>query len=152
TAHHPDFFYVPYMVTGDHFYMESLVLHQRYLAISGVAGPDYRDGRKGLWKAGQTRGQGWMMRTTVHTAYIIPDAHALRYDIEYQLEQNRIWYDTNYLQASGIYKNDFGFIWHGYSGVAHSMDGVANVGLPPWMDDFFTSACGRAVELGFKQF
>ncbi len=151
-SHHPDFFYIPYLVTGDHFYMESLAMHQRWLGLASNPGSAYRDGKKCLWKADQTRGQAWMMRTAAHARYILPDNHFAKSEIAFEIEQNLEWYRLNYLVDGAPYKTEFGYIWHGFSGIPHTMSGAANTGLPAWMDDFFTADTGRALELGFKQF
>jgi hypothetical protein len=151
TSHHPCFCFVPYMVTGDHYYLEGLLFYSRFVGLNSLSHLNYRDGRKCLWKGDQPRGQAWSLRTMVHAAYITPDDHPLKSDILYSLEQNRLWYATNYLDPAGQYFNQLGFIYHGY-GLAYSTSGGASTGAAPWMNHFITSAAGRAVELGFTEF
>lgn len=148
-AHHPDFYFLPYLVTGDKFYLDGLLMHQRYTALTLF--PSWRQARKCLLADNQVRGQGWAFRTLGHAAYIIPDSHPLRPDMQYQLDQNRGWYDTNYVSQSGQYNNRFGILRH--SGcLVYSKGGQSNVGLAPWQNDFFASAIGRLLELGFREF
>lgn len=150
-AHHPDFCSVPYLVTGDHYYLEGMLFYQRWTTLSANAHSSYRDGRKSLWKVEQVRGQAWNMRTAVHTAYLVPTGHPLRADVQYQIDQNISWYTTNYLAPGSPYGNVFGAIIHGGS-VIYQVNGQNNVGLAVWQDSFFTATCGRAVELGFSSY
>ncbi len=150
SSHHPDFCFIPYLITADHDYLEGMIFYQRYLGLNVNPASIYRMARKCLWKPDQPRGQAWSLRTTVHTLYLIPDDHPLKADIAYTLAENLAWYNTNYVAPTGMYHNALGFIYHGY-GLAYSTSGGANTGLAPWMDDFFTTACGRAVELGFEE-
>lgn len=151
TAHHPDFCFLPYMVTGDHYYMEGLLFYQRFLGLNTNSHATYRGGRKCLWKDDQPRGQAWSLRTTAHALYITPSAHPLLSDIAYSMAENATWYGTNYVAPGGQYHNVFGFIYHGY-GLAYNVGGQANTGGSHWMDDYITQACGRAVELGYSEY
>lgn len=146
TAHHPDLFYVPYLVTGDHYYFEGLVTYQRFLGLTLNAHAAFRDGRKCLWWKDQVRGQAWTLRTTAHCLYIMPDSYPLRADVAYSMEQNRLWYQTNYIDPAGQYHNPFGALIH-----ADAMVYWGNTGIGIFQDDFATAAAGRAVELGFTE-
>lgn len=140
-SHHPDLCFAPYLATGDHFYMEGLLMQQRWLLIT--QNPIYREGRKGLVQSEQPRGQGWLLRTTAHAAYITPNAHPLKSELAYHLAQNLVWYTTNYVNTDGQYHNNLGVIYHGY-GFAYN----GGRGGSPWMDGYITAAAGRIVELG----
>lgn len=148
-AHHPDFFFLPYLVTGDKFYLDGLLMHQRYTALSLI--PTWRQARKCLLSDNQVRGQGWAFRTLGHSTYVTPDAHPLKSDLLYQLDQNRIWYDVNYVSTSGQYYNQFGIIRHS-GAIVYTKGGQANVGIAPWQNDFFASSIGRLLELGYNDF
>jgi hypothetical protein len=150
TSHHPDFCFLPYLVTGDHFYLDGLLFYHRFLGLNSNPATTFRENKKCLWRSDQPRGQAWYMRSTVHAAYIIPTSHPLRAEILYCLDSNVAWYGTNYVASNGIYHNVFGFIYHGSTGLPYTMGGAASTGGAPWMDDFFTSAAGRGVELGFS--
>lgn len=152
-AHHPDFFFLPYMVTGDYYYMEGLLFYQRFIAIQNNPHATWRDGRKGLWFKEQSRGIAWALRTTMHAQYIVPTTHPLKSDIEYQSAANLTWFTTNYLSGTG-FANALGVINHlPYAGLAYTgYGGVANTALAPWQDNFITAASGRAVELGYSEF
>lgn len=146
-AHHPDFYFVPYMVTGKHFYMESLAFQQRFVTLNFNPHATYRDGKKSLWKVEECRGQAWSMRTTCHAGYILPDTYPLRAEMDYIIEQNAIWYQDNYISPGAKYHNPFGMVYA--NGLLYTVKGQPNTGFSPWMDDHLTSAAGRAVELGY---
>jgi len=138
SAHQPSIAYLPYLLTGDHFYLDELIFWATY----NFASMDYstREKEKGLLK-GQIRAQAWSLRTLGQTAYILPDAHQMKsYFIE-KLANNRDWLMAFYVDNPEANK----------LGVAHnyqSLDYVAR----PWMDDFFTWSMGYLTELGFTDF
>lgn len=141
TSHQPGFAYLPYLVTGDYYYLEELQFWTMFNTF--VDNPGYRENIKGLFKPDQVRGQAWSMRTLAQAAYITPDADPLKAQFNYFLSTNLAWYDANYTNNPSA--NTLGALAHGYAIVYNS-----NTGLAPWMDDFFTSAIGYAVELGFE--
>jgi hypothetical protein len=142
TSHQAAFAYLPYLVTGDYYYLEELQFWTMYNVFS--SNPGYRQGARALFKPDQVRGQAWSMRTLAEAAYITPDADPFKQQFEGFMASNLAWYDENYTNNRAA--NVFGALTHGY-GVVYD-DGT---GMAPWMDDFFTSAIGHAVELGFTQ-
>lgn len=150
-AHHPDFCFLPYLVTGDHWYWEGLLFYQRFLNLSMNSAPNYRDGKRCLWWTEQPRGMAWSLRTATHTLYAMPSGYPLRAELEYMLAQNLEWYNTRYVDPAGQYHNVFGFIWHDPYGLAYNVKGQARTGGSHFMDDYITAACGRAVELGYSE-
>lgn len=143
--HHPCFCYGPYLATGDHFYLDGLQMQQRWTTL--VQNPQYRQGRKGLAQDEQPRGQAWMLRTLLQTAYITPDAHPLKADLQYQVAANADWYNTAYVSSTGAYHNNIGVVYHGYGTPYNDRKGGAG-----WMDGFLTSAVGLAMDFGYVDF
>ncbi len=141
TAHQPDLAYVPYLVTGDVFYLEELEFWANWNMI--VANPAYRDYAKGLLKFDQIRGQGWSLRTLGEAAYILPDTDPMKTYFQEKLQNNIAYYTselvTKNANALGINPTGYAFAYENGRGVA------------PWQDDFFTSAVGHLVEMGFTQ-
>ena len=140
TAHQPAYAYLPYLVTGDYYYLEELQFWAMANAFNGH--PGYRENIKGLMIAEQTRGQAWALRTLSEAAYISPDSDKLKKQFETILTNNLDWYNNNYTNnpsanALGVLTESIGY-----------MDSTA---LAPWQDDFFTSAVGHASELGFDK-
>ncbi|WP_084677073.1 hypothetical protein [Massilia niastensis] len=142
TSHQPAFAYFPYLVTGDHYYLEELQFWAMYSAFS--SNPGYRKQAKGLVQSDQVRGQAWSLRTLSEAAYITPDKDRLKSHFASIVKSNLDWYNTNYTNNTAA--NPLGALAHGYAIVYQ--DGL---GVGPWQDDFFTSAVGHAAELGFAE-
>ena len=140
-SHQPNLAYLPYLLTGDHYYLEELQFWASYDAFS--SNPNYRDNAKGLLKSDQVRGQAWALRTIGDAAYITPDADRLKSYFMGVVKHNLDWYNTTYTRDPKA--NRLGVIVNGY---AFSYRG--NTGIAPWQDDFFTSAVGHLADLGFE--
>jgi hypothetical protein len=140
--HQPNLVYLPYLVTGDHYYLEELQFWAMYDVFS--SNPGYRENVKGLLSPEQVRGQAWGLRTLSEAAYVTPDADPLKADFNAVLESNLDWYNASYTNNPAA--NKLGVIINGYSIVYNN-----STGLAPWQDDFFTSAVGHAAELGFAK-
>jgi hypothetical protein len=141
-SHQPAFAYLPYLVTGDYYYLEELQFWAMYDVFA--SNPGYRQNVKGLLLSEQVRGQAWALRTLAEAAYITPDGHRLKSHFTRILDSNLEWYNANYTNNPAA--NALGAIVNGYA--LGYKDGT---GLAPWMDDFFTSAVGHVAELGFAQ-
>lgn len=141
-AHQPALVYLPYLVTGDHYYLEELQFWGMFNVFS--SNPNYRMYAKGLVKPEQVRGQAWSLRTLAEAAYITPDTDRLKAHFEKILDNNLEWYNENYTNNSQT--NLLGAITNGYS-----ITYEGETSLAPWMDDFFTSAIGHTAELGYSK-
>ncbi len=141
-SHQPSLAYLPYLLTGDYYYLEELQFWAMYDVFS--SNPGYRENRKGLLAPEQVRGQAWGLRTLAHAAWITPDSHPLKAHFLQILDSNLDWYNATYPQNPQA--NRLHAIVNGYA-LGYN-DGT---GLAPWMDDFFTSAVGHVVELGFTK-
>jgi hypothetical protein len=133
SAHQPSLAFVPYLLTGELYYLEELHFWASFNMLQ--ANPAYRQYEKGLLHWDQVRGQGWSMRTLADAAFITPDAHPMRAYFEARLANNIDWYTSHYVNAENG------------SPVTH-LD-VNDAEVSPWMDDFFTWSIGHAVALGF---
>ena len=143
TAHQPAFAYLPYLVTGDYFYLEELQFWAMY--DSFVDNPGYRDFGRALVKPDQVRGQAWSLRTIGEAAYITPDSDRLKSHFIGFIDNNLEYFNKTYVNG-GATSNALGVITNGYAvGYANS------TGIAPWMDDFFTSAVGHLNDLGFTK-
>lgn len=142
TAHQPNMAYLPYLVTGDYYYLEELQFWGMYNAFE--TNPGYRENVKGIVSSQQVRGQAWSLRTLAEAAYITPDNDSLKAAFNGIINNNLDWYNNFYLNTAGA--NKLGVI---VNGEALVYDG--GLGISPWQDDFFTSAIGHAAELGFTK-
>lgn len=141
-SHQPGYAYLPYMLTGDHFFLEELQFWGMYNVFN--SNPGYRQNIKGLLSSEQVRGQAWGLRTLAEAAYIVPDDDRLKEHFTRILDSNLDWYNENYPNNPGA--NKLGVLVNGYALVYSNGRGIA-----PWMDDFFTAAVGHVHELGFAK-
>lgn len=141
-SHQPNFAYLPYLLTGDYYHLEELQFWAMYDVFA--SNPGYRENSKGLLKPEQVRGQAWALRTLAEAAYISPEDHPLKTHFLKILNSNLDWYNAEY--SDNQRANALGFIANGYSVLYLEKTAIA-----PWQDDFFTSAVGRAAELGFRK-
>lgn len=140
-AHQPSFAYLPYMVTGDHYYLEELQFWGMYNAFHG--NPGYRELSKGLVKSEQVRGQAWALRTIANAAWITPDTDRLKQPFEAIVKANLDWYNATYTDNPNA--NKLGIMAHARA-IAYADD--TSVG--PWLDDFLTSSFGHLADLGYS--
>ena len=143
-SHQPAFAYLPYMLTGDHYFLEELQFWGMYNVFNANPGSGYRENIKGLLKPEQVRGQAWALRTLAEAAYITPDGDRLKEHFNRILDSNLDWYNANY--SNNAQANKLGIIVNGYALGYENGRGIA-----PWMDDFFTAAVGHAHDLGFAK-
>ena len=137
-AHEPSLTYLPYLVTGDHYYLEEMQFWSAWNPLQ--TSPDYRGFEKGLLKFDQVRAQAWSLRTLAQNAYIAPDADPLKKYFAEQLQYNAEDYNETYVTNSSA--NKLGFLNY-----------ISDEGTnKPWMDDFFTWATNYAVELGYENY
>ncbi|WP_444995541.1 PKD domain-containing protein [Aliikangiella sp. IMCC44359] len=136
TSHQPSQAYVPYLITGDYYFLEELHFWTTYNFLS--MNPHYRSFEKGLFEKDlQDRAQAWSMRTLGHAAYITPDTHPLKAHYNNKIATNLDKYREKYLVNE---PNPYGSMIPNYSHPTHS----------PWMDDFFTWAISHLVDLDFS--
>jgi len=140
TAHQPSLAYLPYLVTGDYYYLEEL----QFWAASNPLGtdPGYNGNGQGLLRWQQVRGQAWSLRTLGHSAYITPDSHPLKSYFNKQLDNNLEFYHATYVVGN---PNNLG----AYDGSGR--DSFWAEGSSLWQDDFFTWSFGYLSELGFSK-
>lgn len=140
-AHQPSIAYLPYLLTGDHFFLEELHFWAHWNLIQ--ANPGYREREKGLLKWAQVRGQAWALRTLGHAAYLTPDDHPHKASFAAKLRNNLAWYTAH--TAGNPDANALGWLDVDYAR-AYSPNGIA-----PWQDDFFTWTVAHLVDLGFAE-
>ena len=140
TAHQPSLAYLPYLLSGDYYYLEEL----QFWAASNPLATDPRNAGlgQGLVRWQQLRGQAWSLRTLGQAAYITPDAHPLKGYFSKQLDNNLAYYHQTFVSAK---PNALG-VYDGSGEHAFRINQSA-----PWQDDFFTWSFGYLTELGFTK-
>lgn len=89
-AHQPSFAYIPYLVTGDAYYLDETLFWASWNVATNH--PDTRGGASGLINQEQMRGQAWAMRSLSEAAFTVPDAHPQRAYYKAMLANNINWY------------------------------------------------------------
>jgi len=175
-AHHPDPFSLPYLMTGDPFFLDGLEMWQGCNSLWG--NPGYRNyAHMTCYGDGQPRAMGWMYRTLFNAAALLPDADPLKAVFE-QMVDEAIAKDEgqrhiNTTEFAGSAQHAFGAAPIGTTG-----DGWAGYGPGPcrwwagaggysatdpvyyntaicysasghWMNFFVIAALGRGRELGY---
>ena len=138
SAHQPSLAYLPYVVTGDRYYLEELHFWANWNVLR--ANPGSRGYDQGLVQWEQVRGQAWSLRTLAHAAFITPDDHPLRAYFEARVAHNLDAYAEVYFDDPDA--PTLGFL------EARTYDGA---GVVPWMDDFFTHTLTWMVAMGFDE-
>lgn len=140
TAHQPSLAYVPYLLTGDYFYLEEL---QFWAAFNPTeTDPALQGNGLGLVRWQQLRGQAWSLRTLGQTAYITPDSHYMKGYFNTMLDNNLNFYHDTYVVKN---PNALGV----YDGTGQGSFAVTQ--SAPWQDDFFTWSFGYLSELGYSK-
>lgn len=143
TAHQPSLVFLPYLITGDRYYLDEL----QFWAVSNPLGTDPNNSGHGLglvrWL--QLRGQAWAMRTLGHVAYITPDDDPLKGYFQQQLDNNLTFYRDTYVVGQ---PNNLGAYDGSGQGAFNEVSG-GNFGA--WQDDFLTWSFGYLGDLGFEK-
>ncbi len=103
-AHQASYTYVPYLVTGDAFFLDEMMFWAAWNAAT--PNPGYRGAGLGLAKDNQVRGQAWAMRALGETYRSLPDKHPRKTYFSNRLDANLDWYANEYprnAKASQIY-------------------------------------------------
>lgn len=169
-AHQPQFAFVPYLLSGDQYYLDELHFWNNHNSISN--NPAYRHFGKGLLHRNQVRGQAWAFRTLAQCVAITPDDHPAKPSFIYSFDENLKYYLARYVdktirfdgspmpspdkQVFADEVSELGFLSDGYAtnysmpnlpGAPVTANGEDVVGVGPWQDDFVTASWNHAYEL-----
>ncbi len=135
-AHHGSGGYLAYLLTGDYYYLETLLYQADlcYLTMASV----YGSGTSRILK-GQTRQIGWAQRTVGQAAAIAP-ASAVSDDLV-TLLANNVSYWNNQRQAEGM--NQLGILYSYEVGTSAYDTGES----APWQNHFWVQALGYLSDL-----
>lgn len=148
TAHQPSLFYIPYMITGDRYYLDQLQMQATETINMYNIGYFNMNG-KFYFNSGhdQTRGAAWSMRTAINAAYLSPDGDPIKtylnkiIDNDFESAKIRLIMNDSPKQGELVgYMTGYGF------------DDVVNGGtVGPWQDDFMTIVYGYAYQRGYQK-
>ena len=137
TAHQPDMSYIPYLLTGNRYYLDQLNAQSSFDALS--YNPSYRGQDKGITDAWtQTRSRAWDLRQYIEAATANPDGSEMG-DYFKGLVTNNI----EVLIADLKYQRTWAGEIAGYNAFGNSE-------IASWMDDFLVITLGQAAGMGFE--
>jgi len=143
-SHQPAESYVPYMVTGDYYYMSELAFGASHNEI--YANEGYRGFSQGLIDQAhsQVRGKAWVLREMTDAAWLLPDSHPLKAAFTADVENSLADWNAKYTNNTDA--NPLGLM---KNGTVYSVNGGHLNGMAPWQHNFLTWSAGHAAELGF---
>ncbi len=152
-SHKPSLALVPYLITGDYFFMEE----QMFWGNGALQLYHYfytRENEKGIVK-GSERAAAWGLRSMVESAVIAPD-NSMEQAYFNEKINNTIQHNVTHLDTA--YKNDpFGFFTLNSQ---HRETDFPNSALPydtvkhgcsPWMNNYYIATLDQMVRLGFNE-
>ena len=96
-AHQPSLAYVPYLVSGDRYYVDEMAFWANYNLLASWFVP--RNGSAGLIYNLQTRGLGWGLRNLGDAATYLPDSYPVKGYLLTKVNNNLQWADD---YANGV--------------------------------------------------
>lgn len=138
TNHQASFAYIPYLITGDSFYLDELLFWANWNMAS--KNPEYRDKGKGLIHAEEVRGQAWGLRSLGEAARALPDLHPMKAYFKTRLQANLDWYNATYppRDPNDATLSKIGMVERG---------GQLN-DTRPWMNDYMAIVLDQLAENG----
>jgi len=93
-SHQGSYAYIPYLVTGDAFYLDELMFWASWNIAAND--PGYRGSTNDLLSSEQPRGQTWGLRSIAEASFAVPDSHPLNAYFDSALANNMSWFAANY--------------------------------------------------------
>jgi len=95
-AHQPSLAYVPYLVTGDRYFLDEVKHWGNYtlLATYQDSNSARRGGSQGLLEPNEVRGIGWGLRNIIDAAVATPDGDPMKSYFAAKVRNNLLWLDT----------------------------------------------------------
>jgi hypothetical protein len=140
-AHQPSLAYVPYLMTGDRYYVEEMAFWANYAMLRTFPGDGLR-GSTGLLQNNELRGFGWALRNLVDAAAYYPDASPVKAYLSEKVRNNLRWIDE-YTNALDPVANPFRVVWTG-----RRPEGPQYISL--WEQSYLAHAIDRANQQGFS--
>ncbi len=115
-AHLPNFAYIPYLITGDWYFLQQMYQMASYVAGQSDASTVDTWGRHGNWglltNAIQTRGVAWATREVAQTAFMAPDGSPEQGYFTTILNNNiAAWEGEQNITTGAFYNPAPGSIW-----------------------------------------
>ncbi len=137
TAHQGSYSFVPYLLTGDVYYLDELMFWSSWNLAS--PNPPYRNRGEGLIHLDQVRGQAWSLRALGEAARALPDAHPMKRYFESRLANNLAYYARRYRDGGDT--SPLGAVFNPYQPDA----------IGTWQNDFFGVVIAQLAQDGYAQ-
>ena len=149
-AHQPSLAFVPYLVTGEYYFLEEMYFWANWCMLKQNAA--YRRKGKGLVCPSQVRGEAWALRQLLYAAKIAPDADPEKEYFEEKVRNNLAFYNefvsgpegtplrTYTLGASDAYVRGRG-----------PEERRRWLTLAPWQQNFLVWSLDHAYRAGFRE-
>jgi len=139
SAHQASFAYMPYLVTGDAFYLDETMFWASW-NIAAVD-PYYRKDAQGLIRMNEIRAQAWSLRSIWEAKAALPDSHPMKGYYSTMLQNNlNDW--ANFYKAGNPESSPLGAITSELSGTNGAHE------VPPWQNDFAAIVLSLIAENG----
>ena len=149
-AHQPALNYLPYLLSGNLYYLENLKAQANYNVTSN--NPIYRGYDEGIVYQGQIRGTAWSLAKLGDAAWIVPDEDSFKGYFNKIFNNNLDYFvakyidgDTSQYSATSLNNAQMDGETTGYWRVV--ADGV----VPPWQQDFMALSLAWNAIRGFEQ-
>lgn len=128
--HQASFAYIPYLITGDYYYLEETQFWAAWSLMRMNA--SYRSNEKGLVQRQTVRAQAWTLRNVCDAARVTPETHPMKGYFQRIKQHNLDWYADNYrVGTTNPTISPLGCLAHD------------DVSTAPWQTDYF--ACVMAL-------
>ncbi|MGN6790218.1 MAG: hypothetical protein ACTHJP_11920, partial [Rhodanobacteraceae bacterium] len=143
-AHQPAESYVPYMVTGDYYYLSELAFDASYNNV--WSNESYREFSKGLIDRshGSMRGKAWTLRNLAEAAFLLPDSYPLKGEFNSVVHNSLDDWNQKYSNNP-----DANPLHVTTDSTVYSLHGGEHNGVAPWQHNFLTWSVGHVADLGF---
>lgn len=121
-AHQASYSYVPYLLTGDRFYLEEMMFWASWNVLNQTVAN--RQGALSLLEKDQIRAQAWALRSLGEAARSLPDRHPMKHVYTTMLQNNLDRYFDTYITKR--LTSPLGAITH-----------LNGVDTSPWQMDYF---------------
>jgi hypothetical protein len=138
-AHQASFAYIPYLVSGDSFYLDEIQFWANW--NMGRQNPGYRSRNLGLINSDEMRAQAWSLRSLGESARALPDSHVMKEYFKTKLSNNLAWYVTRYPRNTTDTVSPLGMM--------EKNDAIGQTA--PWQNDFMSLVVGQLSEAGDQQ-
>ena len=136
-SHQGSFAFVPYLITGDSFYLDEIMFWASWNMAAN--NPSYRGFGLGLVHPEQVRGQAWGLRSIGEATHALPDNHAMKGYFQIRLNNNLAYYVNKFPRntTAGAVSP---------MGSIEKPDEYGKTG--PWQNDFMGLVVGQLAENG----